>query len=262
MRSMMSLKRQTKWRSATADLITLRSYQCGEQKIYKEDVMSRVKEMMLRQQEESWEYDLGYEDWLNAHKVQEPSEADLEAMKEDSESQTFKNEILAKQKQQGKCTTMLSGAEVYKFDNKTGEVIVVGNAHDYYQVRETKIKAYNLLSKQDFVMINGVWEAKRDGLIKILSSLPISYHWEIKERAISDTAANVLGTLTVETGSTKRSADSMGICERSELKGNGGLHFMNARAETRALKRAIETLFGSIINYFVVNNLIPNQQQW
>ena len=105
-------------------------------------------------------------------------------------------------------------------------------------------------------MINGVYEAKRDGLIKILSSLPISYEWKIKERAISNSNANIMGTLTVTTGSTQRSADSMGICERSELQGNGGLHFMNARAETRALKRAIETLFGSIINYFVVHNLI------
>lgn len=47
----------------------------------------------------------------------------------------------------------------------------------------------------------------------------------------------------------------MGICEFSELKGNGGLHFMNARAETRALKRAIETLFGSVINYYVIHVL-------
>ena len=47
----------------------------------------------------------------------------------------------------------------------------------------------------------------------------------------------------------------MGICEYSELKGTGGLHFMNARAETRALKRAIETLFGSVINFYVVHVL-------
>ncbi len=48
----------------------------------------------------------------------------------------------------------------------------------------------------------------------------------------------------------------MGICEFLELKGNGGLHFMNARAETRALKRAIETLLGSVVNYFVVQYLV------
>ena len=218
--------------------------------------MSRVKDYLLEKQIKEWEYDLGYEDWLDAHKVQEPSKAELDAMKEDFEEPTINEEILTKQEQQRKCTTVLSGEEVYKFDNKTGEVTVVGNTHDYYQIRETKIKVYNLLSQQDFVMINGVWEAKRDGLIKILSSLPISYHWEIKERAIDDSFANVLGTLTVTTGSTSRSADSMGICERSELQGKGGLHFMNARAETRALKRAIETLFGSIVNYFVIHNLV------
>jgi len=33
---------------------------------------------------------------------------------------------------------------------------------------------------------------------------------------------------------------------------------MNARAETRALKRAIETLFGSVINYYVVHYLESN----
>jgi len=256
MRSMKGLKMQMKWRSATADLIQLRSYQCGEQLIQKEHVMSKVKEMMYRQQEENWEYDLGYESWLDAHKVQEPLEAELDALNEEYGVSAINEQILTNQEQQCKCTTVLSGEEIYKFDNKTGEVIVVGNTHDYYQIRETKIKAYNLLSQQDFVMINGVWEAKRDGLIKILSSLPISYHWEIKERSIDDSSANVLGTLTVTTGSTSRSADSMGICERSELKGNGGLHFMNARAETRALKRAIEMLFGSIINYFVVHSLM------
>ncbi len=34
----------------------------------------------------------------------------------------------------------------------------------------------------------------------------------------------------------------------TELKGNGGLNFMNARAETRALKRAIEVLFVGLTN--------------
>jgi hypothetical protein len=49
----------------------------------------------------------------------------------------------------------------------------------------------------------------------------------------------------------------MGICSKIEFneKVKYTLHNMNARAETRALKRAIETLFGSVINYFVMNNL-------
>ena len=36
---------------------------------------------------------------------------------------------------------------------------------------------------------------------------------------------------------------------------------MNARAETRALKRAIETLFGSVINYFVVQYLVTGNNR-
>ena len=51
----------------------------------------------------------------------------------------------------------------------------------------------------------------------------------------------------------------MGICEYSELKGSGGLHFMNARAETRALKRAVEVLFGRVVNYFVLHHIEGRQ---
>ena len=143
-------------------------------------------------------------------------------------------------------------------DNTTGEIQVLANTEDLQALRTTKIKAFQLLSKSDFVLINGTWEAKRDGLIKILSSLPISYSWIIQDKILDHQKhyAQILGVLTVKTGDITRSSDGMGICELSELKGNGGLHFMNARAETRALKRAIETLFGSVINYFVVNHII------
>ncbi|CAA6807924.1 MAG: Unknown protein [uncultured Campylobacterales bacterium] len=145
--------------------------------------------------------------------------------------------------------------EILDIDQKSGDIIVSGNESDVRAIKTTKIKALSLLSKNDFVQINGTWEAKRDGLIKILSSLPIGYKWEIKEQQMCDTYALIKGKLTVTTGSISREADSMGICETVELKGNGGLHFMNARAETRALKRAIETLFGSVINYYVVKYL-------
>lgn len=124
-----------------------------------------------------------------------------------------------------------------------------------FQRKLTKIKALSLLNARDFVKINGTWEAKRDGLMKILSSLPISYSWELKEKVLDHERgyAEIVGVLTVKNGNIERCADGMGICELTELKGQGGLHFMNARAETRALKRAIETLFGSVINYFVLN---------
>ena len=146
--------------------------------------------------------------------------------------------------------------ELLEIDNNTGEILLpCENEDDLKIIKQTKIKALHLLSPNDFVKINGVWEAKRDALIKILSSLPISYTWSIKQKELNKEYAQVLGTLSVITGSITRKTDSMGICEFTELKGNGGLHFMNARAETRALKRAIETLFGSVINWYVVNCL-------
>ena len=155
-----------------------------------------------------------------------------------------------------KTDTVITTDEVLEIDNTTGEILVRGNRSDFAKVQQTKIKALKLLSRSDFVMINGTWEAKRDALIKILSSLPINYSWKIKDRELNEKYAQVLGELTITNGSSIRSADSMGICEVSELKGNGGMHFYNARAETRALKRAIEVLFGSVINYYVVNYLV------
>lgn len=151
---------------------------------------------------------------------------------------------------------ILEADEVIEFDKDTGEILVSGSYSDFTKVRQTKIKALRLLSSNDFVMINGTWEAKRDALIKILTSLPISYSWKVQKNIVNGQFAQVNATLSVQNGRVTKIADAVGICEFSELKGNGGLHFMNARAETRALKRAIETLFGSVINYYVVNYLL------
>ena len=155
-------------------------------------------------------------------------------------------------------TTTNTTTDILEINNTTGEILVSASNEDFNAIKTTKIKAFQLLNKSDFVLINGTWEAKRDGLIKILSSLPISYSWIIQEKVLDHQKqyAQILGVLTIKTGDITRSSDGMGICELSELKGNGGLHFMNARAETRALKRAIETLFGSVINYFVINHII------
>lgn len=148
-----------------------------------------------------------------------------------------------------------TGEEILTVNPTTGEIIVTGSKEQMDNIQQTKVSAFKLLKHNDFVNINGTWEPKRDGLLKILTSLPISYNWKIKARDINDTHAFVHGELVIAHGDVIRSAEAMGICERSELRGNGGLHFMNARAETRALKRAIETLFGSVINYYVMNYL-------
>ena len=149
--------------------------------------------------------------------------------------------------------------EVLEVDSSTGEIIINADKKDLDLIKQTKIKAVNVLNENDFVKINGTWEAKRDGLMKILSSLPINYIWEIKERMIDHNIgySEIVGVLTVKSGNIERRADGMGICSKIEFneKVKFTLHNMNARAETRALKRAIETLFGSVINYFVMHNL-------
>jgi len=154
-------------------------------------------------------------------------------------------------------TTIIdTNQEILEIYAKTGEILLSQDKQEYQQIQQIKIKAYNLLNRDDFVLINGTWEAKRDGLLKILTSLPISYHWKISENHLTDTYAKVVGCLTVEHGKMSRSADSVGICEMSELRGNKTNHIMIATAETRALKRAIETLFGSVINYYVRRCLV------
>ena len=138
-------------------------------------------------------------------------------------------------------------AEVLEVDSSTGEIIINADKKDLELIKQTKIKAVNVLNENDFVKINGTWEAKRDGLMKILSSLPINYIWEIKERMIDHNIgySEIVGVLTVKSGNIERRADGMGICSKIEFneKVKFTLHNMNARAETRALKRAIETLF-------------------
>ena len=152
-------------------------------------------------------------------------------------------------------TQNYSHTNMLEVNPDTGEIAIDSNEKEVTQIKKTKIKALKLLNKNDFFLINGTWEAKRDALIKILSSLPLSYAWEIKDKVLTKEYAQISGTLTIRNGNIMRIADSVGIFEFSELKGNGGMHFMNARAETRALKRAIEVLFGSVINYFVINYL-------
>jgi hypothetical protein len=150
--------------------------------------------------------------------------------------------------------TIQTEDEILQIDAQSGEILLSTDPKEYKQIQHAKIQAFKLLQPRDFCQINGVWEAKRDGLLKILTSLPLSYAWEITDQEIKESYAKISGTLTVNTGNIMRASDALGICERTELT-TGGMHFMVARAETRALKRAIETLFGSVINYYVLNNL-------
>lgn len=153
----------------------------------------------------------------------------------------------------------MSNNEILDIDPKTGEILISGDEKDFKLVKQSKIKALNLLKREDFVKINGTWEAKKDGLLKILSSLPLSYSWEVKSQNINFEKgyAMVNGILIFTIGSIQRESEGMGICEVAEFTGNMNytLHNMNAKAETRAMKRAIDVLFGSVINFYVLTYL-------
>jgi hypothetical protein len=149
--------------------------------------------------------------------------------------------------------------EIIQIDAETGEIIVPIDKKQFTMIKESKIKALQILRRDDFVNINGTWEAKKDGLLKILSSLPISYSWEIKESSVypKQGYAKVIGVLSIQIGEINRHSEGMGICEKTEFTGamKYTLHNLNAKAETRALKRSIDVLFGSVINYYVINYL-------
>ena len=198
--------------------------------------MGRMKELWAQQQEEQYEREL--EEESSRYTVKPSYVNRIDAVPSPRPTRSIH-----------------TGEEIIEFDPKTGEILVTGSKEDMEAIQQTKMQAFKLLKHDDFIQINGVWEPKRDGLLKILTSLPISYNWKIRAKDINDSHAFVHGELIIAHGDVIRSAEAMGICEYKELRGNGGLHFMNARAETRALKRAIETLFGSVINYYVVNYL-------
>ena len=141
-----------------------------------------------------------------------------------------------------------------QFDEKSGAIVVPTNEKDKQMVSLAKVEAYKLLKPSDFVKVNGTWEAKRDGMLKLLSSTPVRYKWKITNTEIKNDYVLVNGILILEVGNIHREADGMGIVEPNEMK-DKPLHFRVAKAETRALKRAIDTVFGSVINAYVINVL-------
>ncbi len=114
-------------------------------------------------------------------------------------------------------------------------------------------KACSILNKNDFAAINGRIEITRDGALKILSSLPISYEIKTLEQELKPEYAKVCVRLSLEFHKTgiKRETEGIGICEKNELK-NFSLHNMITKAETRAIKRAIETALGGVINAVIL----------
>ncbi len=156
---------------------------------------------------------------------------------------------------------MKNKKEIIELDPITGEINLPVQQDSFNEVKKVKLKASSVISPSDFVKINGRFEPTKDGLTKILSSLPISYSWSIKSDEVltldGEAYAKVKGVLSVTMGDTVRDIEGMGIVEANEFNNNMkySLHNMMAKAETRALKRAIDVAFGSIINWYVKNQL-------
>jgi hypothetical protein len=157
------------------------------------------------------------------------------------------------------------GAEEIKevVDLKKGEVVIPENKLKSTElIKQTKIKVIQILKPTDFALIKNTWEIKRDGALKILSSLPFDYTWEFEKEFTPFEFCDVKGVLTVDMNGTKRVIQSNGFCDKNDsmFKGQVDNHNMISKAETRALKRAIEVAVGGVINYFVLN-VLQNQNQ-
>jgi hypothetical protein len=113
--------------------------------------------------------------------------------------------------------------------------------------------AKQVLKPSDFAKIKTkigeIIEIKRDGILNLLSSLPVGYNFRIIEREITEDYALVRVELEVvfPNGIIRR-GEGVGVCERAELKGIDNLHNLLTKAETRAMKRATEVCLGAVIN--------------
>ncbi len=151
--------------------------------------------------------------------------------------------------------------EVIDINTETGEINLPVQSDSFNEIKQVKLKASNVIAPNDFVKINGRYEPTKDGLTKILSSLPISYSWKILSDEVlsveGETYAKVKGILSISIGDTVRDIEGMGVVEKNEFNGamKYSLHNMMSKAETRALKRAIDVAFGSIINWYVKTQL-------
>ncbi|MCI4463605.1 MAG: hypothetical protein JHC30_05480 [Caldisericum sp.] len=123
--------------------------------------------------------------------------------------------------------------------------------------------AKQVLKPSDFATIKtkvgNIIEIKRDGILNLLSSLPISYNFRLVEREITEDYALVRVELEVifPNGVVRR-GEGVGVCERAELKGIDNLHNLLTKAETRAMKRATEVCLGAVINT-VIKELFDKQ---
>ena len=131
---------------------------------------------------------------------------------------------------------------------------------EVYKQQETRLDilsvARQVLKQSDFARIKTkvgeIIEIKRDGILNLLSSLPVGYNFKVVEREVNEDYALVKVELTVEfPNGVLRRGEGVGVCERKELFGQDSLHNLITKAETRAMKRAVEVCLGAVINAII-----------
>lgn len=132
---------------------------------------------------------------------------------------------------------------------ETGEVISSSD------IRDIKVSVKNILNSADFYRINGKFEPKKSGLMKLLSQLSVSYEWTIIDTDIKEDYAQVKGLFSLKTDAFLRNVNTIGICEKKELE-KPTIHNMVTKAETRALKRGIDLCLGAVVQWYINNCLI------
>lgn len=141
--------------------------------------------------------------------------------------------------------------------NKGGRTMEDKNPKEIVLYEAVVKKGLQILNKNDFAIIQGKVEITRDGALKILSSLPLSYEFELLQQELTDTHAKVVMKLKIQfhkTGITREGIGT-GICEKWEAERGKrfSMHALITTAETRAIKRAIETVLGGVINAIILN---------
>lgn len=96
-----------------------------------------------------------------------------------------------------------------------------------------------VVTREDFVTIEGRIEIKRDLALKLSALAKLSVESHLVEHADGNYIVRV--RLISADG---RYAEGLGACELDEVKGSRHVHDALTRAETRALKRALELAIG------------------
>lgn len=115
-----------------------------------------------------------------------------------------------------------------------------------FELQETDIESFinKVITKEDFAIIDGKIEIKRDLALKLFALAKLSYDTQvISSNAVNNAEVVYIVKAKVYKGDEKV-AEGLGACSTKEVKGSRIHHDALARAETRAFKRALEACVG------------------